>query len=64
MNHLARQELAFSRQFGLDEIEAGIEAVTWGDVCRIARDLFAGPVAASVLGDLRGWRPRARDLRV
>jgi predicted Zn-dependent peptidase len=64
MNHLARQEIYFGRQFPLDEILGGIEAVSGGDVRRVAGEIFEGRVAASVLGNLRGWRPRDRDLRV
>jgi len=64
MSNLARQEIYFSRQFELDELLAGIEAVGVDDVQRLAADLFNGRLAASVLGDLRGWRPRDRDLRV
>jgi len=64
MSHLARQEIYFGRQFGLDEILAGIEAVTADDVQRVAARIFSGPLAASVLGNLGGWRPRAAQLRV
>ena len=64
MNHLARQELYFGRQFPLDEILGGIEAVSGGDVRRVAGEIFDGRVAASVLGNLRGWRPRDRDLQI
>ena len=64
MNHLARQEIYFGRQFPLDEILGGIEAVSGGDVRRVAGEIFDGRVAASVLGNLRGWRPRERDLRI
>ena len=45
MNHIARQEIYFGRQFGLDEITAGIEAVSADDVARIAGDIFTGPPA-------------------
>jgi predicted Zn-dependent peptidase len=64
MNHLARQEIYFGRQFPLDEILGGIEEVTAADVQRVAAGIFDGRVAASVLGNLRGFRPRDRDLRV
>jgi predicted Zn-dependent peptidase len=64
MNHLARQEIYFGRQFPLDEILGGIEEVTAADVQRVAAGIFDGRVAASVLGDLRGFRPKERDLRV
>ncbi len=64
MSHLARQEIYFDRQLTLDETLEGIEAVAPDDVAGVAGELFAGPPAASVLGDLRRWRPRASWLRV
>jgi predicted Zn-dependent peptidase len=64
MNYLARQEIYFGRQFGLDETLLGIEEVTADDVQRIASDIFAGDLAMSLLGNLKGYRPRARQLRV
>jgi predicted Zn-dependent peptidase len=64
MSQLAREEIYFGRSFTLDELLSGIEAVTADDVHRIASDLFQGRWAASVLGDLQGWRPRGRDLAV
>ena len=55
MSHLARQEIYFDRQFGLDETLAGIERVTAGDVQRVATDLFRnGSLAATVLGNVNG----------
>jgi predicted Zn-dependent peptidase len=64
MSHAARQEIHFGRQMPLDEILDGIERVTADDVRGLARRMFDGPVAASVLGNLRGWRPRRRELVV
>ena len=64
MSHLARQEMYFGRQFTLDEITAAIETVTVDDVQRVADRIFSGPLTASVLGNLKGWRPRASQLRV
>ena len=40
MSHLARQEIYFDRQFGLDETLQGVERVTAEDVQRVAADLF------------------------
>jgi predicted Zn-dependent peptidase len=62
MSHLARQEIYFDRQFGLDETLAGIERVTAADVQRVAGDLFRnGSLAATVLGDVNGLEiPRER----
>jgi predicted Zn-dependent peptidase len=62
MSHLARQEIYFDRQFGLDETLVGVERVTPEDVQRVARDLFAdGSLAATVLGAVNGLQiPRER----
>jgi predicted Zn-dependent peptidase len=55
MSHLARQEIYFDRQFGLDETLEGIEGVTPADVQRVAGDLFReGALAATVLGNVNG----------
>jgi predicted Zn-dependent peptidase len=62
MSHLARQEIYFDRQFGLDDTLAGIERVTAPDVQRVAVDLFTnGSVSATVLGNVNGLQiPRGR----
>ena len=62
MSHLARQEIYFDRQFGLDETLQGIERVTAKEVQRVAVDLFRdGSLAATVLGNVNGLRiPRER----
>ena len=62
MSHLARQEIYFDRQFGLDETLQGIERVTAPDVQRVANDLFQnGSLAATVLGNVNGLKiPRER----
>ena len=55
MSHLARQEIYFDRQFGLDETLEGVERVTVDDIQRVGRDLFAdGALAATVLGAVDG----------
>jgi predicted Zn-dependent peptidase len=64
MSQLAREEIYFGRSFTLDEILSEIEAVGADDVQRVASDLFRDRLAASVLGDLRGWRPRGKDLLI
>ena len=64
MSQLAREEIYFGRSFTIDELLASLEAVTAEDVQRIANDVFKHPLAASVLGDLKGWRPREKDLVV
>src|SRR5205807_7860394 len=62
MSHIARQEIYFDRQFGLDETLQGIERVTSDDVQRVAADLFKnGSLAATVLGNVNGLQiPRER----
>jgi predicted Zn-dependent peptidase len=62
MSHLARQEIYFDRQFGLDETLDGVERVTSDHVQRVARDLFTdGSLAATVLGAVNGLQlPRER----
>jgi predicted Zn-dependent peptidase len=62
MSHLARQEIYFDRQFGLDETLEGVEAVTTDDLQRVAIDLFRpGALAATVLGNVNGLEiPRER----
>ena len=55
MSNLARQEMYFDRQFGLDETIQGIERVTAEDVVHVARDLFAShSLGATVLGQQNG----------
>jgi predicted Zn-dependent peptidase len=62
MSHLARQEIYFDRQFGLDETLQGIERVSAADVQRVAADLFRnGSLSATVLGNVNGLQvPRER----
>jgi predicted Zn-dependent peptidase len=62
MSHLARQEIYFDRQFGLDETLQGIEQVTADDLQRVAAELFSsGALAATVLGNVNGLQvPRER----
>ena len=57
MSHVARQEIYFDRQFGLDETLEGVERVTQDDVQRVARDLLKdGALAATVLGAVNGLK--------
>ena len=62
MSHLARQEIYFDRQFGLDETLQGVERVTPSDVQRVAADVFqGGSLSATVLGNVNGLQiPRER----
>jgi predicted Zn-dependent peptidase len=64
MSHLARQEIYFGRQFGLDELLTGIESVEAADVLRIANKLFKGDLAMSLLGNLGRYRPKPSALRL
>jgi predicted Zn-dependent peptidase len=64
MSHLARQEIYFGRRVGLDEVTAGIEAVSGDDVQRVAAKLFEGELTASILGNLGRYRPKQELLAV
>ena len=56
MSNLARQELYFGRFFSLDEILAGIEAVTREELQCLARQYFQTEhIAVTVLGPLNGF---------
>jgi predicted Zn-dependent peptidase len=61
MNHMARQEIYFGRQFTLDEILEKIESVSAADVQRIAAQIFKGELAVSNLGH---YRPKPAHLKV
>src|SRR6185312_7532247 len=64
MSHLARQEIYFDRQFGLDETLERVQNVTAEDVLRVAADVFRpGSLSATVLGNVNGLDiPRERLL--
>ena len=64
MSNLARQEMYFDRQCGLDETLEGVEQVTREHLERVAGDLFpADALAATVLGAVGGLEiPRERLL--
>jgi predicted Zn-dependent peptidase len=56
MSNLARQELYFGRFYSLDEILAGIEAVTREELQALAHDFFKPEqIAVTVLGPLNGF---------
>jgi predicted Zn-dependent peptidase len=63
MNHLARQEITLGRQVDLDQTLEKIEAVDAAGVQRLAQAFFSGPAVLSVLGNLKGYRPRVAHLR-
>jgi predicted Zn-dependent peptidase len=55
MSHIARQEIYFNRQVGLDETLEGVEGVSAQDVQQVATDLFQnGSMSATVLGNVNG----------
>ena len=55
MNRLARNEIYFRRDVPLDELSAGIEAVTNDNVVELASSWFQPDKLAMVLlGDLKG----------
>lgn len=63
MSNLARQSIYFDRFFSLDELVESIEAVTTGDVQRIANTFFTPKqIALTVLGSLDGFRISREDL--
>ncbi len=65
MSHIARQEIYFNAQYSLDEMLAGIEAVSVEDLTRVARDLLLGiPLSATVIGPMNGWSLTQDRLRV
>ena len=63
MANLARQEMVFGRYMSLDEIVAGIDAVTSDDVQSVAREILAGDrIALTALGPLKGVKLSRADL--
>jgi predicted Zn-dependent peptidase len=63
MSYLARQQIYFGRTFSLDETLGAIEAVGSDDVQRIANDIFRRDLGMSLLGNLKGYRPKPSQLR-
>jgi predicted Zn-dependent peptidase len=63
MANLARQEMVFGRYLSMDEIAAGIDAVTAEEVLGVAREIFVGDrLALTALGPLDGIKITRRDL--
>ncbi len=57
MSRLAKNEIYFGRDVPLEEVAAGIDAVTNDDVVRVGERLFGADVLGlTVLGNLRGER--------
>jgi predicted Zn-dependent peptidase len=64
MSQLARQEIYYGRQIGMDEVLGRIEQVGAEDLERVANDILAAPLTLSLLGNLGRYRPRLGQLRV
>ena len=64
MNHLARQEIYFGRPLSLDEVIAGIDAVTAPLIQKVAGEIFDGELTMSLLGNLKGYRAKPSQLRI
>jgi predicted Zn-dependent peptidase len=63
--YLARQEIYFDEPFTIEDTLAGIDAVTLGDVARVAQDLLTRtPVSVAVVGDVDGFAVTAGELQV
>jgi predicted Zn-dependent peptidase len=63
MTNLARQQMYFGKFFTLDELVESIEAITAGDVQRIAQTFFdPKQIALTVLGNLENFRISREDL--
>ena len=55
MSRIARNEIYFGRDVPLEEVAAGVDAVSNDDVVRVALTMFRpGALAVTVLGDLKG----------
>jgi predicted Zn-dependent peptidase len=65
MSQLARSEIYFGRQIDLAEHLEHLDAITAGDVQRVAADLFSrGGLAATVVGPEGGAAPSAGQLDI
>ncbi len=63
MSNLARQEMVFGRHMTLDEIIAGIDAVTAEEVLSVTRELFLSDrLALTVLGPIHGFKISRSEL--
>jgi predicted Zn-dependent peptidase len=63
--YLARQEIYFDEPFTIEDTLAGIDAVTLGDVARVANDLLTRtPVSVAVVGDVNGFSVDGSELLV
>jgi predicted Zn-dependent peptidase len=64
MSFLARQEIYFGELVEIDDVLSDIEAVDAKAVQRMAHSMFAGELTLSVLGNLKGYRPKRSLLRI
>jgi predicted Zn-dependent peptidase len=64
MSQLARQEIYYGRQIGMDEVLERIERVAALDLERVAAEMLRSPLTLSLLGNLGRYRPRLAQLRV
>jgi predicted Zn-dependent peptidase len=64
MSHLARQEIYYGRQMGMDETLSRIEDVGAPDVQKVANEILVGSITMSLLGNLKGYRPKPSQLRL
>lgn len=64
MSYLARQEIYFGREVGLDELLDEVERVDQAAVQAMGRRLVKGPLTLSLIGNLGRWRPKASLLRI
>ena len=63
MSNLARHHIYFNHFYSMDDLIAGLEAVTREDLRAIAQELFRpGEIAASVVGNLDGFTLTPEDL--
>ena len=54
MSNLARNEIYLQRKVSPDETLKSIDAVTSGDVTRLAREIFSRKLTLAVIGNLKG----------
>jgi len=64
MSHLARQEIYHGRQVGMDETLAKIESVSREDVQRVSGEILSGELTMSIVGSLKGYRPKPSLMRI
>jgi predicted Zn-dependent peptidase len=58
MSNQARNEIYFQRTVSADETLRAIDAVTSGEVTKLARRIFSRPLTLAVIGNLDGAKLR------